>query len=124
VAGTRYGLPGVATGVVLAISLNYFVGAWMSLRLLGASWRDYIRSQAPALGLGLVTLAVAHLIRQSLFNAGAAPIIVLGLTGLLTLSLIGGLCLLQPALTGYYGGMALRHLKSEVGSRFVRRGAV
>lgn len=43
--GGRFGLAGVATGVVLAIVVNYVVGHAMSLRLLGATWRDYARSQ-------------------------------------------------------------------------------
>ena len=40
------------------------VGAAMSLRMLGATWRDYARSQLPAIGLGVLTAAVAHLVRR------------------------------------------------------------
>jgi PST family polysaccharide transporter len=119
--GTRFGLAGVATGVVLAITLNYFVGAAMSLHLLGASWREYARSQAPGIGLGLLTAGLAYAIRLGLYAAGAGPFLVLALTGITSLIVVGALCWLQPAVAGPYGGMALRHLTTEIGSRIVKR---
>jgi O-antigen/teichoic acid export membrane protein len=115
--GARYGLTGVATGVVLAITLNYFVGAAMSLRLLGASWREYAQSQGPGIALGLVAAGIAYSVRFALRAAEAGPFLVLGLTGLVTLGLVGGLCWIQPSLAGRYGSMALRHLGTEIGSR-------
>jgi hypothetical protein len=119
--GTRYGLTGVATGVVLAITLNYFIGAAMSLQLLGASWREYAHSQAPGIGLGLLTAAVAYTVRLALIAAGVGPFLRLMLTGAVTLSLIGALCWIHPAFAGRYGSMALRHLTSEIGSRILKR---
>jgi hypothetical protein len=119
--GTRFGLTGVATGVVLAITLNYFIGAAMSLHLLGASWREYAHSQGPGVGLGLLTAAVAYFIRLGLIAAGAGPFLVLGLTGVVSLGLVSGLCWAQPAVAGRYGSMALRHLGSEISSRMPKR---
>jgi O-antigen/teichoic acid export membrane protein len=112
--GARFGLPGVAAGVVLAITLNYFVGAGMSLHLLGAKWRDYAGSQLPAVLLGLLTAAVAYGIRAALLAAGAGPLVVLGVTGLTTLGLLGLLYRAQPAVVGQYGTMALRHFSTAV----------
>jgi hypothetical protein len=119
--GTRFGLAGVATGVVLAITLNYFIGAAMSLRLLGATWREYAHSQAPGVALGLLAGTIAFSIRLGLTAAGAGPFLVLALTGFVTLTLIAGLCWIQPAVAGRYGGMALRHLSSEISSRMPKR---
>jgi PST family polysaccharide transporter len=119
--GTRFGLTGVATGVVLAITLNYFVGAAMSLHLLGATWREYAHSQAPGIGLGVLTAAVAVALRLGLTAAGAGPFLVLVLTGITSLGLVGALCWVQPAVAGRYGGMALRHLSTEIGSRMLKR---
>ena len=119
--GTRFGLTGVATGVVLAIALNYFIGAAMSLHLLGATWGEYAHSQAPGLVLGLLTAAVAYTLRAGLTAAGAGPFLVMTLTGVTTLGLVGGLCWLQPSVAGRYGSMALRHLTSEIGSKILKR---
>jgi PST family polysaccharide transporter len=116
-AGSRYGLAGVASGVVLAITVNYFIGAAMSLRLLDASWRDYASSQAPALGLGLFTAMFAWLVRLGLISAGAGPLLVLAVTGLISLGLIGLLYWSRPAMLGQYGTLAMRHLHSVLGPR-------
>jgi PST family polysaccharide transporter len=121
--GTRFGLVGVASGVVLAISINYFIGAAMSLHLLQASWREYFRSQAPGIGLGVLTAVIAYCLRWALLAAGAGQIVTLGLTGILSLAMIAGLCWVRPELAGRYGEMALRHLTSEIGSRILRREA-
>jgi PST family polysaccharide transporter len=115
--GSRFGLIGVAIGVVSAIALNYFIGAWMSLGIIRATWRDYARSQIPALALGAVTAGVAVLVRLALLRVGADPLIVLGLTGLVSVGAIGGLYLLQPTILGEYGGLAVQHLLSALSSK-------
>jgi len=119
--GTRYGLTGVATGVVMAITLNYFIGAAMSLHLLSASWTEYAHSQAPGILLGLLTAVIAYFIRLGLTAANAGPFLAHAATGLMTLGLVGALCWIQPNVAGRYGSMALRHLTSEIGSRIPKR---
>jgi O-antigen/teichoic acid export membrane protein len=115
--GTRFGIVGVASGVVLAIALNYLVGAAMSLNLLQATWRQYAASQMPAVLLGLLTAAVAYAVRWGLLEAGAAPLIVLAVTGLVSLAVVGGLCLLRPSVLGWYGETAVRHFAVAVRAR-------
>jgi PST family polysaccharide transporter len=119
--GTRFGLTGVATGVVMAIALNYFVGAAMSLHLLDATWGEYLRSQAPGVGLGLLTAMIAYGVRWGLIVAGAGSFLVLVLTATASLALVAMLCWAQPGVAGRYGGMALRHLRAEISARFLRR---
>lgn len=121
--GTRFGLAGVATGVVLAIAVNYVVGAAMSLRMLGATWRDYAKSQLPAFGLGFLTAAVAYVIRLGLLAAGAGQALVLVLTGCISLGVLVALYLLRPSIIGEYGGSAVRHVGAAISSRFSPREA-
>jgi len=121
--GTRFGLVGVATGVVLAIAVNYLVGAAMSLSMLGATWREYARSQLPAFGLGLLTAAVAYPLRLGLLAAGFGPLIVLGLTGCISLAVLGLVYKIRPAVIGPYGNMAVRHFAVELSSRLDPRTA-
>ncbi|MBA3759298.1 MAG: lipopolysaccharide biosynthesis protein [Gemmatimonadales bacterium] len=115
--GTRFGLVGVATGVVIAIAVNYFVGAAMSLTLLKATWLQYARSQVPAVMLGILTAGVAYALRWGLLQAGAPPFIVLAVTGFVSLAVVGGLCLIRPSVLGVYGEPAVRHFVSAVWSR-------
>jgi PST family polysaccharide transporter len=116
--GTRFGLAGVATGVVLAIAVNYVLGAAMSLRMLGATWRDYAASQLPAFGLGLLTAAVAYPTRLTLVAAGAGQLLVLVLTGCASLGVLGALYIIRPSVIGRYGGNAVRHVGEAIGARF------
>jgi O-antigen/teichoic acid export membrane protein len=121
VIGTRFGLAGVAAGVVLAIMLNYFIGAAMSLRLLNASWRDYARAQGPALGLGLLTAAIAFPIRLALIRGGAGSLLILLVTVATSLGMISTLYWFRPGIIGYYGTLAMGHLNSVLGPRTGRR---
>ena len=115
--GTRFGLVGVATGVVLAISVNYLVGAAMSLRMLGATWRDYARSQLPAIGLGLLTAAVAYCVRAALLAGDLSPLLVLIITSAISLVLLGLLYLARPTIIGHYGNIAVGHFNVALASR-------
>lgn len=121
--GTNFGLVGVATGVLLAIGVNYLVGAAMSLRMVGATWRQYASSQLPAFGLGLLTAAVAYPVRLGLLSAGLSPLLVLGFTGCISLAAIGLLYIMRPAVIGEYGNTALRHFAAAVSSRLNPREA-
>jgi PST family polysaccharide transporter len=115
--GTRFGLVGVATGVVLAIAVNYFVGAAMSLSMLGASWRDYARSQLPGFGLGLLTAFVAYPVRIALLTAGSSQLVVLVVTCLVSLLALGALYLARPTVLGHYGNMAARHFAAALSAK-------
>jgi PST family polysaccharide transporter len=118
VVGTRFGLAGVATGVVAAIAVNYVVGAAMSLRMLGATWRDYATSQLPAVGLGLLTAAVAYLVRQGLLAAEAGQLLILLITGSVSLGLLAALYVVRPSIIGEYGRNAVGHVGAAISSRF------
>ena len=120
--GARFGIVGVATGVVIAIAVNYLVGAAMSLNLLKATWRQYASSQMPALLLGILTAAVAYTVRWGLIEAGAGPLVVLGVTGLVSLAVVGGLCLLRPGIMGWYGEAAVRHFVMALRARLATAG--
>jgi PST family polysaccharide transporter len=116
-AGTRFGLEGVATGVVLAIAVNYVIGAVMSLSMLGATWRDYAKSQLPAFALGLLTAAIAFPVRVGLLSAGLSPVLVLLATTSISLIALALVYIIRPTVIGEYGTIAVRHLTAAVSSR-------
>lgn len=57
--GTRWGLPGVAFGVFLAVVANSLMMAQLSLAALGLRWRDYFSAHYRGLLLALAAVAVA-----------------------------------------------------------------
>ena len=43
--GSRWGINGVAVGVVVAITVIYLLMAWLTTKLVGASWKEYLLCQ-------------------------------------------------------------------------------
>jgi PST family polysaccharide transporter len=75
--GTRWGLAGVAWGVVAALTLNFLLMAQLSLNITGLPWRAFVTAHGPAVLLstviGLQTWAVATALRA----LGLAPPLIL-----------------------------------------------
>jgi PST family polysaccharide transporter len=109
-AGVRYGLAGVATGVLCAMGVHYLVAARMSIGLLHSSWRNYARSQWPGLGMGLLAALVAVPARAGLRQLHLPHSVLLVGTVLLTTGAVLGSLLLWPRLLGEYGTGAARML--------------
>jgi len=61
--GSRYGLPGVAAGVGLAILYMYVATGHLALKATGTPWRLYLRIQLGAFATAAVTCAVALVAR-------------------------------------------------------------
>jgi PST family polysaccharide transporter len=108
VLGIRFGLTGVAAGVLAAIVINYVVAARMSLRLLASSGREYVRSQAPGFGVGSAAAAIAVPVRMGLQRLGAPPLALLTVTSLATVLVLVAAVVIRPGLVGGYGLVALR----------------
>lgn len=99
--GLRWGIKGVAAGVLIAVFVNYLAAAQMSLEILGLRWRAYA-----ACHVGGVVLAIAAGLAAI---AGRSLAVVLGLPSVAILALTtgSGVCaslaipLLWPQLLGY-----------------------
>jgi len=82
--GTRWGLPGVAWGVFIAIVVNYLLMAHLSLRALELKWVDFVtahfRGLGQALTVAIMVLPVSMIIRA---GGGNSFEVLLGSLGLL-----------------------------------------
>ncbi len=58
-AGSPWGLAGVAVGVSVAIAINFLLVAQLALQLLNISWRDYAAMHARGVGLAICLLPFA-----------------------------------------------------------------
>lgn len=122
VFGVRFGLTGVAAGVLAAIVINYAVAARMSLRLLASSGREYARSQWPGFAFGLAAAGIAVPVRLGLQRLGAPPLALLVLTSLATVAVLAAAIVIRPGIVGGYGLAALRLGGSALLAHLPRRG--
>jgi PST family polysaccharide transporter len=72
IAGSTWGIIGVAAGVVGALALMYLLTAHLSLRLIGASWRAFMAAQLPGVVVA-TTVAAFTLPLITLLRAADLP---------------------------------------------------
>jgi O-antigen/teichoic acid export membrane protein len=82
IAGTSFGIGGVALAVGVAIVVMFVVTARLALDATKATWRMYAREQIAPLIIGVATSGVAFTIRRVFEAAGAtSPAIALAVVG-------------------------------------------
>lgn len=102
--GLRWGLPGVATGVLCAVILNNVMAFRMSVRLLGCSTTQYVRAQAPGLFMAMVVGLVALPTRYLCLTYASPDWMTLVLTSLAGSLAVLSLFIWQPTrIAGVHG---------------------
>lgn len=76
VVGSRWGVVGVAAGVVVSIAFMYLAMARLSLRIAGLRWRDFFAAQLPGAALGAMVGAAAWSVALALEPRGIGPLAV------------------------------------------------
>jgi PST family polysaccharide transporter len=116
-AGVRFGLVGVATGVLFGVLVNYVAGASISLQITGCTLAEFARAQTPGLVLGIMTAAVSAALRQALLAlALPALLVLLGTLGL-TAGFLALVLYYYPDSVGVYGRDAARMLADTLTHR-------
>ncbi|MBK9778190.1 MAG: oligosaccharide flippase family protein [bacterium] len=121
VTGLRWGISGVAAGVLFAIILNWVLSVSLSLRLLKRSWAEILHLMGPGLILGSVVALIALPARFTLVNAGSPAVIVLTLTPLLSALGLLAIVATKPRVLGAHGVLVLRAVLDAAPVRFVPR---
>jgi O-antigen/teichoic acid export membrane protein len=116
-SGVRFGLAGVATGVLFGVLVNYVAGASISLQITGCSLREFATAQTPGLVLGIMTASVSVAVRQALLAAGLPAVVVLMGTVALSLGFVAAVLYLYPDSVGVYGRGAARMLAETLTNR-------
>lgn len=95
--GSRWGIVGVAWGVLLALTVNFLLMAHLSLDQARLSWTEFWRAHLPAALITMVTTPLVWVVATLFRHWGLAPLAVLmtGIVVVLACSL--GLVLLAPA---------------------------
>ena len=68
--GTRWGISGVAGGVVVGMIFMYFAMAHLTLRIVQGTWRQFFDAHLAGLALGLQVGLVAFVVRWTMERAG------------------------------------------------------
>jgi len=76
IAGQRGGLEGTALGVLAAIVGCYLLAAGMSLRLVGATWAQFVQRHLPGAGLAILVFAGGWLPCTMLRQHNTAPLLI------------------------------------------------
>jgi O-antigen/teichoic acid export membrane protein len=74
IVGSRWGVVGVAAGVVVSIAFMYLAMARLSLRIAGLRWRDFFAAQLPGAALGALVGAAAWTVAAVLAPRGIGPL--------------------------------------------------
>lgn len=102
--GLRWGLAGVAAGVVVAISTNYVLILQLSIRITGTPLREIVTAHWHGLFLAGLTGGEVLLVATQLRRLDMAPVVVLGAAGaLVAITLLILIIILPRAILGEDG---------------------
>jgi O-antigen/teichoic acid export membrane protein len=116
--GQRFGVTGVAYGVLVALFLIYLLMAQLALHVGQVSWLRYLGAQVPAMRLTLVTGAVTLGVSMGLHHLGVPSILRLAAGAITALGTIALLVWLAPNFAlGEYGVRMLGTLRVQAMAR-------
>jgi PST family polysaccharide transporter len=79
--GLRWGLAGVAGGVLVALLANFVLMAQLTLGVTGVTWRQYAQYHLPALRLALMALVIVWPVAGALRSMAAPALLTLMTAG-------------------------------------------
>ena len=89
IVGSRWGVTGVAWGVVVSIAWMYLMMARLSLRITGLRWRDFLVAQLPGAALGALVGAAAWTAGAVLAPRGIGPLAIFGVQTIAGVAALG-----------------------------------
>jgi O-antigen/teichoic acid export membrane protein len=72
--GQRWGITGVAAGVLAALATNYLLMAQLSLNVSRISWLDFFKAQMPAVGQTVLLAAVTFAVKTETERLALPPL--------------------------------------------------
>jgi O-antigen/teichoic acid export membrane protein len=118
--GQRWGVPGVAVGVLVALFAFFMLMAQLSVRLTSIRWRDYFAAYLPAVSLTLMIGAEVWAAATIMRGMALAQFIVLGgCLALVALTLVVLLSLSPKLVLGEDGVWLLCRVAERVPGRYL-----
>lgn len=120
--GARWGLDGVAVGVLVAIICNFTYASAISIGMLEIPWWTFVTVQLRSGAMGAVAAVLAWTIRQQLGAAGVGPAGTLIVAGGVAIAASGIIGLARPEMFGAEAAAALNWARHRLELIF-RKGA-
>ncbi|MCT8139014.1 lipopolysaccharide biosynthesis protein [Anaerobacillus sp. CMMVII] len=95
--GQHWGLNGVAVGVLVALAFNFSIMAHLSLSIIPMNWKSFFSTHIPALYFSIAVGTVVWFVVLVLRKGDFSSIIVVIVSGLVTLLLLFGLLRYFPS---------------------------
>jgi PST family polysaccharide transporter len=95
-AGWRWGVSGVAVGLLGAMSVGYLLMARLSLKLVGCSWRSFFLAQWPGVVTSCAAAVAALPVVACRRAAALPPLAILAVSGLASAAAAGAATLSLP----------------------------
>ncbi|HSG34681.1 MAG TPA: oligosaccharide flippase family protein, partial [Sphingomonadaceae bacterium] len=121
-AGSKYGIDGVAVGVALACAVPYVWTAILVQRALSMKWSEFLAAQAPGAALAMLAGVICLALSGSMRFFGLPDLAVLAASATLSGAAIAGLLLVLPdRVLGPAAAWAIARVKARLGSTVLKR---
>ena len=104
--GQRWHITGVATGVTIAVGINFFVSMDIALKNIALPWSRFIAMLAPGVLVAIATLVPVFLLKYAV-GTYLPPLVLLIVTGIIFISTIITSLLYIPKIYGEPGKLIL-----------------
>lgn len=109
--GQNWGLAGVASGILVALTVNFLLMSQLSISLIQMSWREFLAAHTPAAVATVAVTVVAAPVVVALRFAGAPALVMLVAATAAALGAGVLLCRMAPAVRGL---ASIAELSAEV----------
>ena len=114
--GVKWGIVGISIGVLLCTCACYTYVAQMCLRLINASWTEFIQCQIPALVMALALAVTGGFIKVGMLSLNFPDWSIVLIVAIATLVVFAGLILSPWTMFNHHRGIVIEFWKKKSGS--------
>ena len=114
--GVKWGIVGISIGVLLCTGACYTYVAQMSLKLLNASWAEFLQCQIPALVMGLALAIAGGTIKVAMLSLNFPDWSIVLIVAIVALAVFAGLIFSPLSIFAHHRNMVIELWKKKSAS--------